>query len=96
MQTGEDEKYRYFVAYFDGRELKIIQDKETNEVLLDADACMRFLGLGESTEEFLGTDKGLDMINEYKRRNPGKPVFGEEGLFRRTGKNEPTTFGHGQ
>lgn len=39
-------------------------------------------GLGDNIKEFLGTDKGLDFINDFKRDHPGVDVFGNKGMIR--------------
>ncbi len=80
---GEDAKFRYFEAMFQGSPLRIQMSKQTGEILFHGDDCIKLLGLGDSVGEFLSSDKGLDLINDFKRDNPGTEVFGNNGLFRK-------------
>ena len=47
-----------------------------------ADDIVKILGLGDNIKEFLGTDRGLDFINDFKRDHPGIDVFGNKGMIR--------------
>lgn len=80
---GEDAEYKYFEAMFQGNPLRIQMSKQTGEILFNGDDCIKLLGLGGSVGEFLSSDKGLDLLNDFKRDNPGTEVFGENGMFRK-------------
>ena len=47
-----------------------------------ADDIVKILGLGDNIKEFLGTDRGLDFINDFKRDHPGIDVFPNKGMIR--------------
>ncbi|MDR1116497.1 MAG: hypothetical protein LBL33_10220 [Tannerella sp.] len=83
IKTGEDEKFIYYAALFKGKQVKILLDKISNEVLFDANSVVKCLELGNTAEEFLSSDKGLDCILDFKKENPGKLIFGEDGMFRK-------------
>lgn len=38
--------------------------------------------LGDNLSSYLGSDVGLDAINEWKKEEPDKPLFGKDGMFR--------------
>lgn len=59
------------------------KDKRTNEILFDASDCLKILGLGSDLNEFLSSDKGLDLISEYQKSHPNVDLFGKSGLFRK-------------
>lgn len=82
IREKEDEKYVYFLDYFQGKPVHMKQDKTTGEIFFNADDVCHILGVG-SFDEFIGTDEGLDIINDFKKENPNMPVFGENGMFRR-------------
>lgn len=82
INLGSDEKYDYFKSYFRDYPVKIMRDKSTGEILFDANDVSRIL-FENSFEEFIGSDTGLDMINEIKQKHPEIELFGEKSLFRK-------------
>jgi prophage antirepressor-like protein len=82
-KTGEDEKFIHFTACFQGKQVRILLNKISNEILFNADDVTKCLELGSTSEEFFSSDKGLDCIIEYKKENPDKPIFGEDGMFQK-------------
>jgi hypothetical protein len=46
IKTGEDEKFIYFIACFQGKQVKIILDKISNKVWFCADDTTKIPGLG--------------------------------------------------
>lgn len=82
MREREDEKYIYFLDHFQGKPVHIQQRKATGEIFFHADDVCRILGVG-NFNEFIGSDEGLDLINDFKKENPNMSVFGENGMFRR-------------
>ena len=83
MKTNEDEKYVYYIDFFQGEPIRILQDKETGEILFNADDVARALDLGADLKEFLGSDEGLDFINDFKKAHPGTEIFGEFGCLKK-------------
>lgn len=83
IQEREDEKYVYFLDYFQGNPVHIRKDKSTQQIFFDANDVCHILGLG-SFHDFIGSDAGLDLISEWKRNNPGKEIFGTNGMFLKT------------
>lgn len=79
----EDQQFIYYLDYFQGNPVHIRKDKTTQEIFFDAHDVCHILGLG-SFNEFISSDAGLDLINEWKRDNPGKEVFGLNGIFIKT------------
>lgn len=82
MKTNEDARYIYYFDSFQGMPIRILQDKETGEILFNADDVVRALDLGADLKEFLGSDEGLDCINAFKKEHPGTKIFRENGIFR--------------
>lgn len=82
MKTNEDEKYVYYIDFFQGEPIRILKDKRTEEILFNADDVTRALELGADFKEFLGSDEGLDCINAFKETHPGAEIFGENGMVR--------------
>ena len=66
--TEEDNNYKYFEGNFQGNTIRISQDKQTNDIFFNTDDV--------TFNEFLGSDEGLDLINEWNRTHPNKPFFG--------------------
>lgn len=83
QKIHEDEKYLYYLSFFQGAPIRILRDKATNEILFDADQVCQALGLAESLNQFLGTDEGLDSISKFKQKYPDKTLFGENGMIRK-------------
>lgn len=65
-----------FLDHFEGKPVHFTKDKKTGEITIDADDVCRILGLGDSFEGFLGTDKGLGLLNDWKEEHPDTPFFG--------------------
>lgn len=82
IREKEDEKYIYFLDYFQGNPVHIQQDKTTGEIFFNADDVCHILGMG-NFNEFIGSDQGLDIINDFKKEHPNTPIFGDGGMFRR-------------
>ena len=58
--------------------VRFIKNKFTNEIKICADDTAKCLGYA-SLNDLLGSDNGLDVISEWKKDNPDKPVFGKDG-----------------
>ena len=83
---SEDFFNQVFEYDFEGQPVRISRNKITGEISISADDCARILGF-DNLNDLLSTDKGLDAISNWKRDNPGKPVFGECGsnaMFQKT------------
>ena len=85
-KTSEDNNYIYFLDFFQGDPVRIMQDKKTAEILFNADDVIKILGLGSNITDFLSTDEGLDTINKFKQEHPNEDIFGKKGMFRRVGE----------
>ena len=48
---------------------------------VDISDALRKMGI-TNLEHFLSTDEGLDIINQYQRDFPERPLFGENGLLK--------------
>lgn len=66
-----------FVSYYEGTKVRFMMNKQTGEISICADDVCVVLGLGDSFKDFLGSDKGLDFINDWKKAHPGKELFGD-------------------
>ena len=77
-KVREDFFYEIYEDFFEGERVRFSRNKFTGEINISADDTARVLGFN-SIKELLGTDAGLDVINEWKRNNPGKPLFGKRG-----------------
>ena len=58
--------------------VRFTKNKFTGEVKICANDTARVLGF-DNLNDLLGTDRGLDVINEWKRDHPDKPLFGKDG-----------------
>ena len=65
QKTGEDKNYVYFMDHFQDTPVQVMQDEKTGEIFFNADDIVKILGLGDNIKEFLGTDRGLDFINDF-------------------------------
>lgn len=87
QKTGEDKNYIYFLDCFQDTPVQVMQDKKTGEIFFNADDVVKILGLGDNLTEFLGTNSGLDFINDFKKNHPGVDMFGKQGMIREVIKN---------
>lgn len=76
--VGDDGFFQVLEYNYRGQPVRFGRNKITDEIGISADDCARILGF-DNLNDLLSTDKGLDAINNWKRDNPGKPVFGECG-----------------
>lgn len=65
-----------YVSHFEGQPVHFMQDKRTGEITVNADDVVRAIGEADSFEAFLGSDKGLDFIADWKKEHPNEPFFG--------------------
>ncbi len=65
-----------FLDYFEGNPVYFYKNKLTGEININADDALRAMGYEGTFENYLGTDEGLDFINDWKKENPGKPFWG--------------------
>ena len=75
-KTDEDDIYIYYEAIYKGFPISIRHCKQTGEIFFNADDVCRLLGDGDF-KAYLGTDEGLDFINDMKRKYPDRKVFGD-------------------
>lgn len=75
-KTNEDWCNEYYTSYFEGYPIKFIKNKLTGEIHIDADKVVQAMGIASDFNEYLGTDEGLDLINEWNRKYPDMPFFG--------------------
>ncbi|MBD2703794.1 hypothetical protein IC229_24320 [Spirosoma sp. BT702] len=68
-----DLNYEHFVDYYQGREIKIKQDRKTGEILFDAESVAPILGFA-SAEEMFSNDAVLDLLNEQITNGKAKPI----------------------
>ena len=76
--VSENFFYQIFEDNFQGTPVRFYRHKFSGAVTINANDCAHVLGY-DSMNEFLGTDDGLDSINNWKRDHPYKPVFGDNG-----------------
>ena len=65
-----------YLSYFEGQPVRFMRNKRTGEITINADDVVRALGEADSFEAFLGSDKGLDFISDWKKEHPNTPFFG--------------------
>lgn len=73
---SETEKEIIYVSYYENMPIRFMKDKATGEIFVNSDDIVKALGQSDSFIDFLGTDEGLDYINEWKKYHPGEPFFG--------------------
>ena len=56
IRTHYDQENEYFLDYFQGIPVKIIRNRKTGEILMDAHSVAKCLGF-ESTEDMMGRDE---------------------------------------
>ncbi|WP_337942986.1 hypothetical protein [Parabacteroides sp.] len=74
-----------YLSHFEGQPVRLMKNKRTGEITINADDIVRAIGEADSFEEYLGTDKGLDFISRWKQEHPNTPFFG--GAVRRKNIN---------
>jgi len=74
----QDFFYEVFEDNFQGTPVRFYRHKFSGAITINADDCAQCIGY-DSINDFLGTDKGLDAISEWKKDHPDKPVFGDHG-----------------
>lgn len=76
VKTGEDDTNEYFTAYYQGSPITFSKNKLTGEVHINADEAIQAMGFDGNFMDYLGTDKGLDLISDWKKDHPDIPFFG--------------------
>lgn len=72
----DDDTYVYYVYDVEGSPINIRIDRNTKDVFLNVNDMYQTYGIDESIENVLGTDIGLDFINESQKNNHGfTPLF---------------------
>lgn len=79
-QIEQTEKYTIFLEYFQGMPVRLIQDRETGDIIFNTDDVMEALGTPDSLKEFLKSDEGMAAIARAKEEEPGLLLFGENGF----------------
>jgi hypothetical protein len=64
--------------YFEGIPVRFFRNKFSGEIKICGNDMARCLGFN-SLNDMLSTDKGLDVISEWRKEHPNKPVFGSVG-----------------
>ena len=64
------------MSYYENMPIRFLKDKATGEIFVNSDDIVKALGQSDSFIDFLGTDEGLEYINEWKKNHPGEPFFG--------------------
>ena len=75
---NEDFVYRTLLGFFQGIPVRIRHNKITGEIKFSGDDVARCLGF-DSLNTMLSTDGALDVMGEWLKANPGKPLFGDPG-----------------
>ncbi len=83
-KTSEDWCNEYYTAYFQDYPITFIKNKFNGEIHINADEAIQAMGFDGNFIDYLGTDEGLDLINEWKKDHPDIPFF--EGAI----KTNPT------
>ena len=65
-----------YVSHFEGHPVQFMKDKRSWEFTVHDDDVLRAIGEADSLEAFLGSDKGLDFISDWKKEHPNEPFFG--------------------
>ena len=81
-----------YVSHFEGQPVHFMQDKRTGEITVNADDVVRAIGEADSFEAFLGSDKGLDFISDWKKEHPNEPFFGGAVKKRHPRTGSPVPF----
>jgi hypothetical protein len=64
---GEDEKYKYYIDYFNGNPMKFIVDKETDSLNVDGDSVAQLLGFNDFEEMINSSDDYMNLfLDELK------------------------------
>lgn len=71
----EDDTAEYFEEIINGFTVKLRHDKITGEVWIDPQDLFIACGGKGKFEDFLGTDQGLDLINEWHQDHIDAPGF---------------------
>ena len=68
--------YRILLGFFQGIPVRIQHNKITDEIKFSGDDVARCLGF-DSLNTMLSTDGALDVMGEWLKANPDKPLFGD-------------------
>ena len=71
----EDFFHQVFESEYKGIPVRFFKNKFTGEIKISANDTAKCLGY-DSLNELLSSDNGLDVISDWKKDNPDKPVFG--------------------
>jgi len=74
----EDYFFKTLLGYFQGNPVRFQVNKINGEIKISADDAARCLGF-DTLNDLLATDHGLDVISDFKKDHPDRPVFGEPG-----------------
>ncbi|QIP12235.1 hypothetical protein G8759_06130 [Spirosoma aureum] len=73
IPTHTDEKYEYYLDYFQGTPVKILRDRQTGEILFDAGSVAECLGY-KSTQAMMSDNRVLDTIYEHMQQTGVSPL----------------------
>lgn len=63
IKLESDDRFDYFLDFFQGTPVKILRDKTTGEVLFDVESITNVFGY-DSVEALMSSDAVLDLIND--------------------------------
>ena len=76
----EDGSSRYYEEIINGNPVRYKEDKKTLKTWINIDDVFRACGGSGKFEDWLKTDEGLDLLNDWKQKHPTIPF---EFLFGR-------------
>ncbi len=69
----ETNKFKYFRDFFEGNEVIFVQDKSNPvKIFISTESIAQVLGF-KSADDMMGSDKFLDFLNDYMRKNQVHP-----------------------
>lgn len=69
-EVGSDDRFDYLLALIGGFPVRIGFLRSTGDIIFEEADVIKFHGFA-SLEDFLGSDLGLDLINEVKKIRKG-------------------------
>ncbi|TAH07207.1 MAG: hypothetical protein EAZ14_11455 [Runella slithyformis] len=66
VQISENSTHVVFLDYYEGQKVRFYKNKQTGEIVINADDCARVLGYADA-QAMLSSDEALDAANEQAK-----------------------------
>jgi prophage antirepressor-like protein len=66
IKIGENSTHEIFEDYYENQQVRFYKNKQTGEIVINADDCARVLGYADA-QAMLSSDEALDAANEQAK-----------------------------